>query len=79
VNVQIAVRIPEEMVAFVDRLVADGVARSRAEVVARALAREERRVAAEHDLAILEATPGRDDLDDLVEWTTAHPVDPDRD
>lgn len=50
---QIALRLPEELVAFVDERVADGTARSRASVVAGALERERRRSVAERDAAIL--------------------------
>lgn len=53
---QIAVRLPEELVAFVDGRVADGVEPSRATVISRALARERRRVVAERDAEILART-----------------------
>jgi Arc/MetJ-type ribon-helix-helix transcriptional regulator len=50
---QIAVRLPDELVEFVDEVVDSGSERSRASVVARALERERRRVAAERDARIL--------------------------
>jgi Arc/MetJ-type ribon-helix-helix transcriptional regulator len=50
---QIAVRLPNELVEFVDRAVASGGARSRASVVTRALERERRRAVAEKDAEIL--------------------------
>jgi Arc/MetJ-type ribon-helix-helix transcriptional regulator len=50
---QIAVRLPDELVAFVDEVVESGRERSRAAVVARALERERRRAIAERDAAIL--------------------------
>lgn len=50
---QIAVRLPDELVAFVDTIVASGRERSRAAVVGRARERERRRVAAERDASIL--------------------------
>jgi Arc/MetJ-type ribon-helix-helix transcriptional regulator len=53
---QIAVRLPDELVEFVDRAVASGDARSRASVVTRALERERRRAVAERDAEILAAT-----------------------
>jgi Arc/MetJ-type ribon-helix-helix transcriptional regulator len=53
---QIAVRLPDELVEFVDRAVASGDARSRAFVVKRALERERRRAAAERDAEILART-----------------------
>ena len=44
---QIAVRLPDHLVEFVDGLVTDGEAKSRAAVVTRALERERRRAGAE--------------------------------
>ena len=48
-STQIAVRLPDEMVAFLDRAVAAGEAPSRAALVTSALEREMRRLVAEHD------------------------------
>jgi Arc/MetJ-type ribon-helix-helix transcriptional regulator len=74
-SIQIAVRLPDDVVKFVDELVSSGQAGSRAEVVSRALAREQRQRAAEHDAAILLAHAGEPhDLDGLVEWASAHPL-----
>ena len=73
-STQIAVRLPDEMVAFLDRIVANGVAPSRAAVVASAVEREMRRLAAEHDAQILRDRGAADDLDDLVAWTVTHAV-----
>ena len=70
-STQIAVRLPHEMVAFLDRSVATGRATSRAALVATAVEREMRRQAAEHDAAILRRGAA-DDLDDLVVWTASH-------
>jgi Arc/MetJ-type ribon-helix-helix transcriptional regulator len=53
---QIAVRLPEHLVEFVDSVVASGRAGSRASVVVRALERERRREIAEKDAAILART-----------------------
>lgn len=65
---QIAVRLPDELVAFVDDLVSHGDAASRAAVVSRALERERRRKVAEQDALIL-ARAGTDaDLDSLAEF-----------
>lgn len=69
---QIAVRLPDDLVAFLDRAVADGRAVSRAALVTSALEREMRRQAAERDAAILRDKGTGDDLDVLVEWTTRH-------
>jgi Arc/MetJ-type ribon-helix-helix transcriptional regulator len=53
---QIAVRLPDELVDFVDEIVNSGARRSRASVVTRALERERRRVIAERDAQILART-----------------------
>lgn len=71
-STQIAVRLPDEMVAFLDRTVATGRAPSRAALVASAVEREMRRLAAEQDAEILRAQGAADDLDGLVEWTGTH-------
>ncbi|WP_089306712.1 ribbon-helix-helix domain-containing protein [Geodermatophilus pulveris] len=74
-STQIAVRLPEELVAFIDRLVADGRAPSRAAVVSQALQRERRRELAARDAAIYAAAAGDDDLQALAEHTTRTPLD----
>ncbi|WP_269762041.1 ribbon-helix-helix domain-containing protein [Ornithinimicrobium cryptoxanthini] len=66
---QIAIRLPDELVAFLDRAVAEGRASSRASVVTAALEREIRRQLAEQDAEILRVVGPEDDLDDLVFWT----------
>lgn len=71
-STQIAVRLPDEMVAFLDRAVAAGEAPSRAALVTSALEREMRRLIAVRDARILVAEGAADDLDDLVAWTGAH-------
>ncbi|MGO1412254.1 MAG: YlcI/YnfO family protein [Microbacterium sp.] len=68
-SIQIAVRLPDETVAFLDRAVADGSAPSRAALVASALEREMRRRMAERDADLLQVAPGDEDLDELVNWT----------
>jgi Arc/MetJ-type ribon-helix-helix transcriptional regulator len=71
-STQIAVRLPDEMVAFLDKAVADGKASSRAALVSAAVEREMRRQAAETDAAILRKAGADDDLDALVNWTAGH-------
>lgn len=73
-STQIAVRLPDEMVAFLDRSVAAGKAPSRAALVASAVEREMRRLSAEQDAQILRTQGSADELDDLVEWTGTHAV-----
>lgn len=75
VSAQIAVRLPEELVEFIDRLVADGRASSRAAVVSQALQRERRRELAARDAAILAADGEDDDLDALAEHAARTPLD----
>ncbi len=71
-STQIAIRLPDEMVAFLDRTVASGEASSRTAAVASAVEREMRRLLAEQDARVLQRQGSTDDLDDLVRWTTAH-------
>lgn len=72
---QIAVRIPEELVAFVDDLVRQGDAASRAAVVSRALERERRRKIAERDARILAEQAGDADLDSLAQFAASTPME----
>ncbi len=69
---QIAVRLPESMVDFLDRAVTEGIAPSRAALVSTALEREMRRLAGERDAQILRSLGTADDLDDLVSWTVGN-------
>ncbi len=71
---QIAVRLPDDMVAFLDTAVASGAAPSRAALVARAVEREARRQAAEADAAILRASGPDEDLDALVTWSAGQGI-----
>jgi len=64
-STQIAVRLPDELAAYVDQLVAQG-AGSRAVVVTRALKHYQQQLSGEQDARILEETGDYDDLDDLV-------------
>lgn len=66
---QIAVRLPDEMVAFLDDAVRSGRAPSRAALVAGALEREMRLRAAQEDADLLSREGAADDLDDLVAWS----------
>ncbi|WGX95606.1 ribbon-helix-helix domain-containing protein [Nocardioides sp. L-11A] len=68
-STQIAIRLPDDMVAFLDRRVAEGRATSRAAIVSAAIEREMRRHAAEQDAQILRARGAGDELDDLVAWS----------
>lgn len=69
-SIQIAIRLPDDMVAFLDQSVAAGAASSRAALVARAVEREMRLLHAERDAEILRERGAADDLDELVEWAS---------
>ena len=71
---QIAVRLPDDLVQFVDALVDHGDATSRADVVTVALDRERRRRIAERDAAIL-ASASDPDLDGLAAYAAQVPMD----
>ncbi len=71
---QITVRLPEDLVEFVDGCVAGGAATSRAAVIAAALERERRRLLAERDAAILASSSEADDLDELVAYAARVPL-----
>jgi Arc/MetJ-type ribon-helix-helix transcriptional regulator len=73
---QVTVRLPEELVEFIDRRVAQGEATSRAAVVATAVDRERRREIAERDAAILAAARGADPdgFDDLARYAAGTPL-----
>jgi Arc/MetJ-type ribon-helix-helix transcriptional regulator len=65
---QIAVRLADDLVEFVDAVVGSGRERSRAAVVSRALERERRRTIAERDAAILAGTGPDAELAGLAEY-----------
>lgn len=65
---QIAVRLPDEIVEFVDEAVQSGAGRSRAAVVTRALERERRRAMAARDAEILARTGPDPELAGLAEY-----------
>lgn len=77
-STQIAVRLPDDMVRFIDQLVERGRGSSRAAVIARALDRERRHETAVQDAAIY-AQAGEDaDMIDLVQHLSGQPMDPDQ-
>lgn len=71
---QIAVRLPDELVAFVDEVVESGRERSRAAVVIRALEREQRRTVAAHDAEILKRTGPDPALEGLADHAAGLPI-----
>lgn len=74
-STQIAVRLPDELVRFVDELIDQGEATSRAAVVTRALERERRRAVAARDAAILSRSGSDPDLDSLATYVADLPLD----
>jgi Arc/MetJ-type ribon-helix-helix transcriptional regulator len=70
---QIAVRLPDELVEFVDEIVGSGNGRSRASVVTQALERERRRAVAERDAEILARTDPDPELLGLAEYVAGLP------
>ena len=72
---QIAIRIPTELVEFVDSLVAQGEASSRAAVVTRALTHEQRRIKALKDVAILSCSQMADEFNELAAFVANRPID----
>lgn len=77
-TIQIAVRLPDSLVADLDALVAKGEAKSRASVVERALRRELRRLAYAEEARMRAEHPERfedPDMDAWVRWAREHPID----
>lgn len=64
---QIAIRLPDDLVAFVDEIVESGREPSRAGVVTRALERERRRTVAARDAAIFASTGPDPELEGLAD------------
>jgi len=71
-TIQLAVRLPEPMVASMDQAIANGWAVNRTRLIVDAVEREMRRLSAENDLRILQQETAKDDLDDLVTWTATN-------
>jgi Arc/MetJ-type ribon-helix-helix transcriptional regulator len=77
-TIQIAVRLAEESVSFIDEQVRAGRARSRADVIGKALRREARRERAARDLERIiadRAVNGPDELGDLARAASATALD----
>jgi len=72
---QLTVRLPDDLVEFIDQRVEHGRAKSRAAVVATAVDRERRREIAERDAEILARSKARDDFDDLAGFSERTALD----
>ena len=71
---QIAVRLPDDLVEFIDQVVRNGQAVSRAAVVARAVDRERRREIAARDAAILAKAGPDPEFDRLAALAATTPL-----
>ena len=77
-TIQITVRLPDDLVEFLDEEVKGGKASSRAESVAAALRQVRQRRAAERDAQIYASLADDDDPDDLnglAAWAARQPLD----
>lgn len=74
---QIAVRLPDDLVRYVDGQVAQGAATSRADLIARVLAREERRQRALADIERMRqaGATGYPELDEARRATQRRSID----
>lgn len=72
---QIAVRLPDELVEFIDDLVVTGRFESRAAVVTRELRRLKRRIEAEQDAEIYRREGDDPELVEFVRYTSKLPMD----
>ncbi|MGI8652990.1 MAG: ribbon-helix-helix domain-containing protein [Geodermatophilaceae bacterium] len=71
---QIAVRLPDDLVEFIDATVGAGLASSRAAVVASAVDRELRRHIAARDAKLLAGVGSDPDLNALAEYASRVPI-----
>ena len=74
-TIQVTVRLPDDIVEFIDQRVAHGHAASRAAIIAAAVERERRREIAERDALILVQEGNNDDFDDLAAFAAQTPLD----
>jgi Arc/MetJ-type ribon-helix-helix transcriptional regulator len=70
---QIALRLPDEVVEFVDAQVSSGAAKSRADFVGRAIRREQRRLAADRDAEIYARFGEDPELHGLADYSARLP------
>ena len=72
---QIAVRLPDDLVSFLDKRVAEGVHASRASILTRELQRLRRRMLAEQDAEIYRRDGEDPDLVELISRSSRLPMD----
>ena len=78
-SVQVTVRLPDDLVKFIDQQVAEGKVPSRATAVAKALRREQRRLLAEKDAEIYAAMAKEEPTEDeksYREWMKNRVIPP---
>ena len=73
-STQIAVRLPDELVVYIDGLVKGGEVKSRADFVARAIRREQRHRMTLADAEIYQRLGDDPELMAIVEWQARHPL-----
>jgi len=71
-TIKITVRLPDEQVRYIDQQVAAGIAKSRADAIARAL----RDAEDERDLRVIEAAGPDSDLEGLTDWAAENQAYP---
>jgi Arc/MetJ-type ribon-helix-helix transcriptional regulator len=72
---QVTVRLPDDLVEFIDHQVERGQAASRAAVIAAAIDRERRRKVAERDAAILARAGSDEGFDELAAFAARTSLD----
>ena len=68
-STQIAVRLPDEVVEFVDAQVSSGASKSRADFIWHAIKREQRRLTAERDAEIYASIGDNDEFAGLAGYS----------
>ncbi|MEV8507691.1 ribbon-helix-helix domain-containing protein [Actinoplanes sp. NPDC051475] len=74
-TVQMTVRLPDDIAAFVDRQVEEGTADSRAAAITAALRRMQRSLSAQRDAQIYAAAAADADADSLAAYAARQPMD----
>lgn len=69
---QITIRLPDDIADFIDQRVAEGHATSRANVVAAAMRREQRRILYEAERHLIESSGSDPELDAFADWSADH-------
>lgn len=74
-STQVAVRLPDSLLAEIDRAISNGQATNRTSLVEQALRRELRRLQAERDLRILQESADDNGFDDMIAVASRQPLD----